>query len=72
MVLPIASLASGPSGRIGNTSKCDPYWYFSAASFFSQPHTTAFLLIYHIMLCVFLMNFSRGFGILFTSLLIPW
>jgi hypothetical protein len=71
-VLSIVSLASGLSECIGNTSRRDPYKYFSAAFFLSQPHTTTFLLIFHVMLCVFLADFSRDFGILCTSLLIPW
>jgi hypothetical protein len=37
-----------------------------------HPHTIAFLLIYHVMLCVCLADFSRDVGILCTSLLIPW
>jgi hypothetical protein len=40
--------------------------------FLCHLHTTTFLLIYHVMLCVFLTNFSRDFGILCTSLLFPW
>jgi hypothetical protein len=62
----------GSSGRVGTTSERDPYRYFFAAYFLNQLHTTAFLLIYHDMLCVSLTVFSRDFGILCTSLLIPW
>jgi hypothetical protein len=39
--------------------------------FLYHTHIFAFLLIYHGMLCVFLMDFSRDFGILCTSLPIP-
>jgi hypothetical protein len=42
-------------------------------AFLSLPYThlCIFLLIYHGMLCVFLVDFSRDFGIFCTSLLIP-
>jgi hypothetical protein len=38
--------------------------------FLCHPHITAFLLIYHVMLCVCLEDFFRDFGILCKSLLI--
>jgi len=40
--------------------------------FLCHTHISAFLGIYHVMLCVFLADFSRDFGILCTSLLFPW
>jgi hypothetical protein len=43
---------------------------FKTCVSFSIIHTTLHL-IYHGMLCVFLVDFSRDFGILCTSLLIP-
>jgi len=45
---------------------------YPSLCFLYHPHTNAFLLIYHVMLCICLANFSRDFGILYTSLLIPW
>jgi hypothetical protein len=40
--------------------------------FLCHPHTTAFLLIYHVMLYVCLADFSRDFGIICTSFLFLW
>jgi hypothetical protein len=40
--------------------------------FLCHTHVFAFLLIYHGMLCVFLVDLSWDFGILYTSLLIQW
>jgi len=52
------------------TSGQDLYRFKTCFSF-SAIHT--FLHFYwFIMLCVFLVDFSRDFGILWTSLLIPW
>jgi hypothetical protein len=45
---------------------------FKTSFSFSATHIFSFLLIYHGILCVFLVDFSRDFGICCTSLLIPW
>jgi hypothetical protein len=45
--------------------------FYPFLCFLCHPHTTVFLLVYHVMLCVYLENFSRDFGILCISLLIP-
>jgi hypothetical protein len=45
------------------------YW---SLCFLFHTHTSAFLLFYHVLLCVFLADFSQDFGILCTSFLIPW
>jgi hypothetical protein len=49
------------------TSGQDLYRFKTCFSF-SAIHTS----LHHVMLCVFLVDFSRDFGILCTSLLIPW
>jgi hypothetical protein len=70
-VLPIANLA------VDHLDECVPRSdaFFSgilfAACFLCHSHYTP-LFSYFVMLLVFLANFSQDFGILCTSLLIPW
>jgi hypothetical protein len=72
-VLSLASLASGPSGCIVNTSGQDPYRFLSI-SLLSLPyaHLCIFLDLSCHFVCGFLAVFSWDFSILYTSLLIPW
>jgi hypothetical protein len=53
-----------PSGRLSDTSGQDLYRFKTCFSF-SAIHTS--LHFYDVMLCVFLVDFSRDFGILCTS-----
>jgi len=53
-----------PSRQLSETSEQDPYRFKTCFSF-STIHTS--LHFYHVMLCVFLVDFSRDFGILCTS-----
>jgi hypothetical protein len=67
-VLPYADLVVA-TGRLSDTSGWD-YYRFKTCVSFSAIHTS--LHFYHGMLCVFLVDFSQDFGILCTSLFIPW
>jgi hypothetical protein len=66
------SLAICWSSSWSDTSGQDLYRFKTDVFFFFAIHTSMHFLIYHGMLCVFLMNFSRDFGICCTSLIIPW
>jgi hypothetical protein len=71
VALPIANLVVYRPNKLVTRLDAILTGFYLLLAFFAFHTPLHFLLIYHVMLCVFLADFFQDFGILYTSLLIP-